>query len=282
MNDDLRAKLNGRRVIASISGGRDSAAMSLWLHEQGIDHDRVFMDTGWEHQLTYEHIRGELTRRLGPITELRADMDFVSLVRSKGIFPARDKRFCTEQLKVLPLARYFNAMVAAGHDIVNAVGIRRAESRARSTMLEWEWSDGFDCEVWRPLVAWTAGDVAGSADHRDTARVGARHERYLALARVNARPATNARRAHVIERVERHASARVNAERELNAAALAKLGEAPRWERTMFSYHGHRSAHVPLPIVDAVEWANSKRGEWQPRGAMEGCMRHGICETEDE
>lgn len=31
--------------------------------------------------------------------------------------------------------------------------------------------------------------------------------------------------------------------------------------------------------AQSIEWANSKRGEWQPRGAGEGCMRHGLCET---
>ena len=46
----------GRRVIASISGGKDSAAMSLWLTE----HDRVFADTGWEYEATYEYLRGPL------------------------------------------------------------------------------------------------------------------------------------------------------------------------------------------------------------------------------
>jgi hypothetical protein len=49
-------RLNGRRVVASISGGKDSAAMGLWLMEQGIEYDRVFADTGWEHPLTYEYL----------------------------------------------------------------------------------------------------------------------------------------------------------------------------------------------------------------------------------
>jgi hypothetical protein len=37
-------------VIASVSGGRDSAAASLFLHECGIPHRRAFADTGWEHE----------------------------------------------------------------------------------------------------------------------------------------------------------------------------------------------------------------------------------------
>lgn len=41
-------RIAGRRVVASVSGGKDSGAMSLYLTELGIEHDRVFMDTGWE------------------------------------------------------------------------------------------------------------------------------------------------------------------------------------------------------------------------------------------
>ena len=59
------ARLNGRHVIASISGGKDSAAMSLYLAELGIPHERIFLDTGWEHERTYEYLSGELARVLG-------------------------------------------------------------------------------------------------------------------------------------------------------------------------------------------------------------------------
>ena len=39
MTPELATKLAGRRVIASVSGGKDSAALSLWLTEQGIDQE---------------------------------------------------------------------------------------------------------------------------------------------------------------------------------------------------------------------------------------------------
>jgi len=91
--------LKGRVVVLSVSGGKDSAAAALHLRELGIEHIRVFADTGWEHAATYEYLRGPLTDLLGPITEVRGLLGFADLVRKKRLFPDRTKRFCTTELK---------------------------------------------------------------------------------------------------------------------------------------------------------------------------------------
>lgn len=136
-SEELKAKLAGRRVVASISGGKDSAAMSLYLTELGIEHDRVFADTGWEHPATYDYLRGPLTKKIGPIVEVRGELLMEELVRRKGMFPSGKFRFCTQLLKVEPLTAYMAKRIAEGEDLVNAVGIRRAESKARSEMSEY-------------------------------------------------------------------------------------------------------------------------------------------------
>jgi len=64
------------------------------------------MDTGWEHDLTYGYLRGELTRALGPITEIRADKQMVERIRERQIFPSRMRRYCTQELKVFPLQKH--------------------------------------------------------------------------------------------------------------------------------------------------------------------------------
>lgn len=263
-------RLNDRRVIASVSGGKDSAAMCLHLAELGIEHDRIFMDTGWEHAKTYEYLRGPLTEKLGPIIELRGEHDFVALARRKAMFPSRVTRFCTVELKVRPAQAYFKKRAASGEDVVNAVGIRRAESRARSQMKEWEWSDSFDCDVWRPLVTWSEADVRA---------IHARHDLdmnplyAMGASRVGCWPCIHARKAEIA----------LVAELDLNASAQARHpGEELRHRRTMFSFGGGGRKHYALPILDAVEWSHSKRGEWQPPGAGDGCVRHGLCETEPE
>jgi 3'-phosphoadenosine 5'-phosphosulfate sulfotransferase (PAPS reductase)/FAD synthetase len=133
MNQTVSDKLSGRKAILSVSGGKDSAATSLYLRELGIEHVRVFADTGWEHELTYEYLRGPLTEALGVIHEVRGERTMDELVTHKGAFPSRVMRFCTTELKIKPLAAFVKSF---GDDVVNVVGIRAAESAARAKMLE--------------------------------------------------------------------------------------------------------------------------------------------------
>ena len=301
------APIGGRRVIASISGGKDSAAMSLYLQELGVEHERVFMDTGWEHPATYEYLRGPLTKALGPITEIRAmvppeasgvagatintladpsfvPLDFHGLVRRKGMFPSRIARFCTEELKVKPARAFLGHLLDQGHDVVNAVGIRRAESQARAKMGEWEWSSAMDCYVWRPIASWTVDDVRA---------IHTRHGLTLnplyamGATRVGCWPCIHARKSEIalVARVDPLRIDQIRAlEADLNARGQerdAQMGRAPIL-RSMFWWHGSKGSNTPIPIDDAVTWSNSKRGEWQPAGAGDGCARHGFCQVDED
>lgn len=182
----------GARVIASISGGKDSAAMALHLREQGIPFESVFCDTGWEHPDTYTYLREVLDPAIGPIRWLKSDRGGMEeLVRSKAMFPSRVRRFCTEELKVVPLRQFFLEVCAAIPDddppaevralrselgdefdvtaqqikVINVVGIRAEESPSRAEMSEWEvWGADYGKSrlpvmVWRPLLRWTGQDV---------------------------------------------------------------------------------------------------------------------------
>ncbi|MFV8800754.1 phosphoadenosine phosphosulfate reductase family protein [Yersinia sp. LJYL362] len=72
--------------IISMSGGKDSLAQSLLAHEAGVNHIRVFADTGHEHPQTMEYL-DYLESRLGAIIRVKAD--FVRQINGKRDFIAR-------------------------------------------------------------------------------------------------------------------------------------------------------------------------------------------------
>lgn len=293
--DALVSRLQGRRVIASISGGQDSAAMSLYLHELGIEHERVFLDTGWESPTTYEYLRGELPKAIGPITWLRGERQMEDLIRHKGMFPGRLIRFCTQELKVRPMTRYLRGLMEEGQDVVNTVGIRAAESAARAQLKEWEWQDGFDCEVWRPLLQWTEQDVIDI--HR---RHGLRpNPLYLLGAkRVGCWPCIYARKSEIrlIAETDPARIVRLRVlEDEVGAAARRRatrdgrqLSNSPTWFQNPTSRPGPDGKRDGScwPIERVVQWSRSApRGQAQDRDEFlfstqaDGCMRWGLCES---
>ena len=282
-----RKKLDGKLVVASVSGGKDSAAMSLWLTENEVEHRRVFADTGWEHEKTYEYLRGPLAAKLGPIEEVRGKYTFEELCLHKGMFPSRTKRFCTQFLKIFPLFAYMNALAESGL-VVNAVGIRWAESEARRAFKEWDESEGLDAEVWRPLLAWTEQDVIDMhARHglppNPLYRMGAR--------RVGCWPCLFAAKDEVRLVADRD-PARIDRIRALEEAVtagaakrIAASGEAERDAFTsMFTaVSGDRQR---ISIDDAVKWSRTERGGKQlgifAPPADAGCARWGMCEPPSE
>lgn len=163
---ELITRLAGRRVVASISGGKDSVATRLYLRELGIPDEQIInvnMDVGWEDPATVNHL-AYLRSVLGPITVLRASIEWTPeeqqlidmatadcpLVRArfdspmiriclqKGSMPSRKMRFCTDYLKRRPVLSFMGGLCDLGEDVVNVVGIRAAESEERSKMTEWE------------------------------------------------------------------------------------------------------------------------------------------------
>jgi 3'-phosphoadenosine 5'-phosphosulfate sulfotransferase (PAPS reductase)/FAD synthetase len=259
--------------------------MSLWLTEQGIEHDRVFLDTGWEHEKTYSYLRGELTDKLGPITEIKAPLLMEDLIIKKGMFPSRVRRFCTQELKVKPIIAYLAHIMATGTDVINAVGIRAGESVSRSKMLEWEWQDGFDCEVWRPLIAWSEAQVIA---------IHARHglppnPLYLmGASRVGCWPCIYARKSEIrliadkdpdrIVRL-RELEERVGVAARARAAAKGQtLVSDPAWFQAPLGTSG-----AAWPIDRVVEWSRTGKGGRQMElfapQQEEGCVRWGLCET---
>jgi len=123
------------KVIVSFSGGKDSQACLIQAcNEFGAKNiTAVFCDTGWEHHLTYQHIKN-VAKQLGvPLVILRnKNVDgFVGLSKRMKWFPDTQQRMCTVQLKIMPMIDY---ILEQDDNIIIIQGIRAAESDSRSKM----------------------------------------------------------------------------------------------------------------------------------------------------
>ncbi|MEM9489760.1 MAG: phosphoadenosine phosphosulfate reductase family protein [Myxococcota bacterium] len=278
------ANLADHTIVASLSGGKDSVALCLWLREQELPHRRIFMDTGWEAQDTYDHL-DYLASELGSVERLSSE-GMVSLIQRKAMFPGRMARFCTQELKTKLMKAYMARLQDNHGDVINAIGVRRAESRARSKLSEWEWSDAVDCQVWRPLIAWTEEDVIAIHKRHDirpnplylkgASRVGCWPCIFACKNEIRMVAELDPGRIDVIRELEQHVQERARARYAERGETFESLGYKPP---TYFSRDlGEGKAHIP--IDDVVTWAKTSRGGRQFElfnREPPGCYRWGLC-----
>lgn len=113
------------RHILGISGGKDSAALAIFMRDRVPQMEYFFCDTGEELQETYEYLV-KLESYLGkPIARLNSGRGFEHWLKIYGGYlPSSKMRWCTRQLKIKPLEEW----VGDDH-CVSYVGIRADEDR---------------------------------------------------------------------------------------------------------------------------------------------------------
>lgn len=118
------------RHILGISGGRDSAALAVYMRETApeLDIEYFFTDTGKEldevHQFL-ERLEGFLGK---PITRLNPDRGFEHWLREYNHFlPSPRTRWCTRQLKLKPMEQWLRPDLDAGVIVHSYVAIRSDE-----------------------------------------------------------------------------------------------------------------------------------------------------------
>ena len=118
------------RHVLGLSGGRDSAALAVYMrqHHPGTEHRIFFTDTGKELPEVYEYL-GRLEGFLGqPILRLNPDRDFDFWLKQYNDFlPSPQSRWCTRQLKLRPFEHWLRPMLEAGETIYSYVAIRSDE-----------------------------------------------------------------------------------------------------------------------------------------------------------
>ena len=129
------------RHILSISGGKDSSALAIYMRDRQMWRERlgksistpvepvemeyVFCDTHEELQETYEYL-DQLEATLGKkIARLSADRGFKHWMEVHGNFlPSPQMRWCTKSLKIIPFEQF------VGDDpVYSYIGIRGDEDR---------------------------------------------------------------------------------------------------------------------------------------------------------
>lgn len=115
------------RHILALSGGKDSAALAVYMREKHpeLEMEYVFTDSGCELPETYEYldrIRAVLNIK---ITVLKSEKDFDYWLKYfKGVLPSPQNRWCTKLLKLRPFEAYIGT-----DNVYSYVAIRADEHR---------------------------------------------------------------------------------------------------------------------------------------------------------
>lgn len=301
----------GTTNIISISGGKDSTALRLLAEERKTENMKtIFVDVGHEHPETYEYIE-YLQKELGDITIIKPDFTdriihkrevvqtkwrnegipekiiedalevlvptgnpFLDLCLWKGRFPSTMARFCTQELKVIPVyEQIYMPLLEAGERVISWQGIRAQESRKRAKMAEREETpEGF--EIYRPLLDW------------DVYEVFKMHDKYgikpnplykQGMGRVGCMPCINTGKDELYEIAKRFPE---------------EIERVAEWERIVGKASKHGSATLFTSdkrghgIKEVVEWSKTSRGgqnydlmkmlDWEDRPTCSS--QYGLCE----
>ena len=91
------------RHVLGLSGGKDSAALAVWMNNNypDIDVEYYFTDTGYELQETYDYLDKLKTRLDKPIKYIQPTNSFDYYMKKYNNFlPSQNARWCTIEMKL--------------------------------------------------------------------------------------------------------------------------------------------------------------------------------------
>ena len=113
------------RHVLGISGGKDSAALAIYMRDKVPQMEYFFCDTEKELPETYDYLARLEAYLQKPIARLNAEKGFDHWLKVYGSYlPSNQMRWCTRMLKIKPFEDWLG-----DDDAVTYVGIRADEDR---------------------------------------------------------------------------------------------------------------------------------------------------------
>lgn len=118
---------DGARHIISLSGGKDSTALAIYLKDKVENLEYVFCDTGEELKETYEYLDRLEAYLARPIVRLNPERPFSHFLEIYGgMLPDPRVRWCTRMLKIKPFERF-----VGGDAVISYIGVRFDEQNRK-------------------------------------------------------------------------------------------------------------------------------------------------------
>src|SRR5215475_3929443 len=139
----------------AFSGGKDSTAMALRLHELGESFELLFTPTGDELPELHAHI-AQIAARVGAPVVMPPNRSLYEWITTYRALPNFRMRWCTRQIKIEPCIAYLLAhpgstlLVGLRADEEARLGLYGEYATYRYPLREWGWRVR---DVWRYLAA---------------------------------------------------------------------------------------------------------------------------------
>lgn len=238
--------MSGQRYIARCSYGNDSIAMLQLMREHGLkDVTVVYSDTGWASEAWEGRVTQgeEWVRSLGWTAVRLASKGFEAGVlghSQTGMFPTRIRKWCTKELKIRPFLAWVKTFDPEKRALI-CVGVRRAESEARSRHPAFMPEKDGGRHVWHPLIEFD--------DEARDAMIAKTSFEILPHRSDECEMCINNNRPDFLRMTER-------------AIGRVEVLEAATGQ-PMFHPSNHMGA---TGIREVIRWANSSRGKFKPIG----------------
>ncbi len=182
---------------------------------------------------------------------------FLDMCLWKGFFPATRSRFCTQHLKREVIFEEIEPLLEQGKTVVNCVGVRAEESRARSKYTDFEYDRVYSKNliIYRPILHWSVGDVF---------KMHLRHGLEpnplykMGFGRVGCMPCINSRKDEIFE-ISRVFPSHI----EKIKVWEKKVRSCSKKEVSTFFAIGKTGQNRISLIKDVVEWSRTVRGGQQ-------------------